>query len=77
LSCLLGLLAGVGLAVWRDRRGLKPFDLAFAQPLFLRMRNGWTSFSLQTGRFGKGGKADCRANNESVAAHAPTSSVPD
>lgn len=77
LSCLLGLLAGVGLAVWCDRRGLKPFDLAFARQLFLRMRNGWTSFNLQTGRSGKGGRANSRANNESVAAHAPTSSVPD
>jgi uncharacterized protein involved in exopolysaccharide biosynthesis len=28
LSCLLGLVAGIGLAIMRDRRGLEPFDLA-------------------------------------------------
>jgi capsular polysaccharide biosynthesis protein len=31
LSCTLGLLAGVGLAIWRYRRGLEPFDLAFGR----------------------------------------------
>jgi uncharacterized protein involved in exopolysaccharide biosynthesis len=27
LACMLGLLAGVGLAIWRDWRGLEPFEL--------------------------------------------------
>lgn len=77
LACLFGLLAGVGSAVWRDRHGLEPFDLAVARQLFLRMRNGWTSFDLRTWRSGKGGQADRRATNESVAAHSPTSLTPD
>jgi capsular polysaccharide biosynthesis protein len=37
LSIMLGLLAGIGLAVWRDRRGLEPradvISAAAAQPL--------------------------------------------
>jgi uncharacterized protein involved in exopolysaccharide biosynthesis len=77
LACLFGLLAGIGSAVWRDRRGLEPFDLAVARQLFLRMRNGWTSFDLRTWRPGKGGQADRRATNESVGAHSPTSLTPD
>lgn len=77
LFCLLGLLAGIGSALWRDRRGREPFDLAFARQLFLRAQNAWATFSLQPGRFGKGRQADRRANNDSVATHAPTSSVPD
>jgi uncharacterized protein involved in exopolysaccharide biosynthesis len=28
LTCFLALLAGIGLAIWRDRRGLAPIDLA-------------------------------------------------
>src|SRR5690349_5517059 len=35
LFWLFGLLAGVGSAVWRDRRGLEPFDLASARQLVL------------------------------------------
>lgn len=88
LSCLLGMLVGIGSAVWRDRCGLEPFDLAFGRQLFLRIRTGWPAFILRmrsrwtvsiprVGRAGKGKRADCRANNESVAAHAPTSSVSD
>ena len=77
LACLFGLVAGVGSAVWRDRRGLEPFDLAVARQLFLRMRNGWTSFDLRTWRSGQGRQADRRATNESVSAPSPTSLTPD
>jgi uncharacterized protein involved in exopolysaccharide biosynthesis len=35
LACLVGLLAGAGLALWRDRRGLEPLDL---RSLFYRRR---------------------------------------
>jgi len=76
LFWLLGLLAGVGSAVWRDRCGLEPFDLAAARQLFPRMRSAWTSFSLQRWRFGKSRQANC-TNKDSVAAETPTSSVPD
>jgi hypothetical protein len=76
LFWLLGLLAGVGSAVWRDRCGLEPFDLAAARQLFARMRSAWTSFSLQRWRFGKSRQANC-TNKDSVAAETPTSSAPD
>ncbi len=42
LSCTLGLLAGVGLAIWRYRRGLEPFDLAFGRQ-FIAERRAWPS----------------------------------
>jgi capsular polysaccharide biosynthesis protein len=38
LAFMLGLLAGIGLAVWRDRRGLKPIDLALGGQLTARLR---------------------------------------
>ena len=40
LACLLGLLAGVGLAIWRDWRGLEPFE-------FQRRRSDGSSRKLQ------------------------------
>jgi uncharacterized protein involved in exopolysaccharide biosynthesis len=85
LAWLFGLLAGVGSAVWRDRRGLEPIDLAVTRQLFLRKKNGWTSrkdwtlrigrtsFDLRVWRFVKGGQADRRITDESAAAHSPTS----
>ena len=36
LACLSGLLVGVGLAIWRGRRGLEPFD--WARPFSVRSR---------------------------------------
>lgn len=36
LACLLGLLTGAGLALWRDRRGLEPLDWASARQFELR-----------------------------------------
>ena len=36
LACLSGLLAGAGLALWRDRRGFGPLDQASARPSDLR-----------------------------------------
>lgn len=36
LACLLGLLAGAGLALWRDRRGLEPANWTSARQFDLR-----------------------------------------
>jgi uncharacterized protein involved in exopolysaccharide biosynthesis len=44
LACLVGLLAGAGLALWRDRRGLDPLDL---RSLFHRRRPDGSSRQLQ------------------------------
>ena len=40
LACMLGLLAGLGLAIWRDWRGLEPFE-------FQRRRSDGSSRKLQ------------------------------
>jgi uncharacterized protein involved in exopolysaccharide biosynthesis len=47
LFCFLGLLAGVGLAVWRDRRGLTPVDLAYGRTLLLGLRNRGTAIAIE------------------------------
>jgi capsular polysaccharide biosynthesis protein len=39
LALMLGLLAGIGLAIWRDRRGIKPIDLALGRQLTARLRD--------------------------------------
>jgi hypothetical protein len=36
LACLLGLLAGMGVALWRERRALEPLDWASARQFGLR-----------------------------------------
>lgn len=50
LFCFLGLLAGVGLAVWRDRRGLTPVDLAYGRTLLLRLRNRRAAIAIKERR---------------------------
>jgi hypothetical protein len=38
LALILGLVAGIGLAIWRDRRGDKPIDLASGRQLATWLR---------------------------------------
>lgn len=87
LFWLLGLLAGIGAVLWRDRRGLEPFDMAFAHLLFLRVRSHQTSFSfkrfrLKSFRFpmrrsGENRLADRRTGKDAIADEASKSSAPD
>src|SRR5262245_17409988 len=41
LACMVGLLAGIGLAIWRDRHGLESIDLASSWQLIVRLRDPW------------------------------------
>jgi hypothetical protein len=47
LSCLLSLLAGIGLAILRDRRGLEPLDRASGRQY---LASGWQHIHAVTGR---------------------------
>jgi hypothetical protein len=49
LALILGLVAGIGLAIWRDRRGDKPIDLASGRQLatWLRERLVTTRFPYE------------------------------
>jgi capsular polysaccharide biosynthesis protein len=77
LSCFFGLLAGIGLAVWRDQRGLQPVDLAFGRHLLARMRNGSATLAFKMRRPFKGEQQSYLPKKKSIAAPGPASPPPD